>query len=79
VTCQAGPLSSLARAEAWGVGSLARSPRGARFSTPPRATRGGIDMMNVTYHYLDLTPKGRDENGPEGPQAWVRYHDRYED
>ncbi len=36
-------------------------------------------MMNGTYHYLDLVPKGRDEEGLEGPQAWVRYHDRYED
>ncbi len=24
-------------------------------------------------------PKGRDEDGPDGPQAWVRYHDRYTD
>ena len=27
MTCRAGPLSSLAQAGAWGVGSLARSPR----------------------------------------------------
>jgi predicted dithiol-disulfide oxidoreductase (DUF899 family) len=39
----------------------------------------GIDMLNGTYQFIDLTPKGRDEDGPEGPQAWVRYHDRYED
>jgi len=23
-------------------------------------------------------PKGRDED-PDGPQSWVRYHDRYQD
>jgi len=40
--------------------------------------RNGIDMMNAAYHYLDLVPKGRDEN-PESPQDWVRHHDRYED
>ncbi len=39
----------------------------------------GVDMMNATYQYLYLTPRGRDEDGPEGPLAWVRYHDRYED
>jgi len=39
----------------------------------------GIDMLNGTYNFLDLVPKGRDEDGPEGPQYWVRYHDRYED
>jgi predicted dithiol-disulfide oxidoreductase (DUF899 family) len=38
----------------------------------------GIDMMNATYQYLDLVPKGRDEAGHEDPQYWVRYHDRYE-
>jgi predicted dithiol-disulfide oxidoreductase (DUF899 family) len=36
----------------------------------------GIDMMNVDYQYLDLVPKGRDENG-KGP-FWVRRRDEYE-
>ena len=36
----------------------------------------GIDLLNTTYNFLDLTAKGRDEN-PEHSQAWVRYHDRY--
>ena len=36
----------------------------------------GIDLMNTTYNFLDLTAKGRDEN-PEAPQDWVRYHDDY--
>jgi predicted dithiol-disulfide oxidoreductase (DUF899 family) len=35
----------------------------------------GIDLMNTAYNYLDLTPKGRDENGR--PQYWVRRHDEY--
>jgi predicted dithiol-disulfide oxidoreductase (DUF899 family) len=37
----------------------------------------GLDMMNAAYHYLDLTPKGRDEEGLSYPQAWVRLHDEY--
>jgi len=36
----------------------------------------GIDMLNTDYNYLDLVPKGRDENG-RGP-FWVRRHDEYE-
>ncbi len=36
-------------------------------------------MLNRAYHYLDLVPKGRDEDGLEFTQAWVRYHDRYQD
>ncbi len=39
----------------------------------------GIDLINTTYNYLDMTPKGRDEEGLEYPVAWVNYHDRYED
>jgi predicted dithiol-disulfide oxidoreductase (DUF899 family) len=36
----------------------------------------GIDMMNTAYHYIDLTPKGRDEGTRN--QYWVRRHDEYE-
>ncbi len=36
----------------------------------------GIDLMNTTYNFLDLTAKGRDEN-PDATQNWVRYHDEY--
>jgi predicted dithiol-disulfide oxidoreductase (DUF899 family) len=36
----------------------------------------GIDLMNTTYNFLDLTAKGRDEN-PDATQDWVRYHDEY--
>lgn len=38
----------------------------------------GIDMLNGAYHYLDLVPKGRDEDNLEFTQAWVRHHDRYD-
>ena len=34
-------------------------------------------MLNGAYHYLDLTPKGRDEQGLSYPMAWVRRHDEY--
>jgi predicted dithiol-disulfide oxidoreductase (DUF899 family) len=39
----------------------------------------GIDLLNGAYNYLDLTPRGRDENRPEDVQAWVRHHDKYDD
>jgi len=39
----------------------------------------GLDILLTTYNYLDLTPKGRDEEGiTPYPMAWVRHHDRYE-
>jgi predicted dithiol-disulfide oxidoreductase (DUF899 family) len=50
---------------------------GAVFHTYSTYSRGA-DMMNGAYHYLDLTPKGRDEADQKPhPQAWVRRHDEY--
>ncbi len=46
------------------------------FHTYSAYTRG-IDVLNVAYHYLDLVPKGRDEDGHEFAQFWVRRHDEY--
>jgi predicted dithiol-disulfide oxidoreductase (DUF899 family) len=36
----------------------------------------GLDMLNVAYHYLDIVPKGRDEEGMRGG-GWVRRRDEY--
>ncbi|HEY6399334.1 MAG TPA: thioredoxin family protein [Solirubrobacteraceae bacterium] len=55
-----------------------RDEQGAVFHTYSCYARG-IDMLNGAYHYLDLAPKGRDEDGLEFTQSWVEYHDRYED
>jgi predicted dithiol-disulfide oxidoreductase (DUF899 family) len=39
----------------------------------------GDEMLATTYMYLDLTPKGRNENGPHFSLGdWVRHHDRYD-
>lgn len=39
----------------------------------------GLDMLNGAYHFIDLTPKGRDESALQFTQAWVRRHDQYVD
>lgn len=36
----------------------------------------GLDLLNGAYNWLDLVPKGRDEN-PDSTMDWVRHHDRY--
>jgi len=36
----------------------------------------GLDMLVGTYNFLDLVPKGRDEN-PASTMDWVRRHDQY--
>jgi len=38
----------------------------------------GLDAMNGAYQWLDLTPKGRDEDGLPSTMAWVRHHDKYD-
>lgn len=48
------------------------------FHTYSTYARGSETVLN-TYNYLDLVPKGRDEEGLYLPMAWVRHHDRYED
>ncbi len=59
-----------------GVSVFYKDERGAIFHTYSSYARG-IDLLNGTYNFLDLVPKGRDEDGLESPQDWVRYHDRY--
>lgn len=39
----------------------------------------GLDILLPTYNFLDLTPKGRDEEGLAFSMSWVRHHDRYDD
>lgn len=36
----------------------------------------GLDHLVGTYNFLDLVPKGRDEN-PDSTMDWVRRHDEY--
>jgi predicted dithiol-disulfide oxidoreductase (DUF899 family) len=37
----------------------------------------GLDQLVGTYNFLDLTPKGRDED-PDSTMSWVRRHDQYD-
>jgi predicted dithiol-disulfide oxidoreductase (DUF899 family) len=61
-----------------GVSVFFKDEDGAVFHTYSTYARG-IDMLNGAYHFLDLVPKGRDEDALDGPQDWVRHHDRYGD
>ena len=60
-----------------GVSVFYKDEGGAVFHTYSSYARG-IDILNTAYHYLDLVPKGRDEDALEFTQSWVRFHDRYE-
>jgi predicted dithiol-disulfide oxidoreductase (DUF899 family) len=61
-----------------GISVFYKDEGGAVYHTYSCYARG-IDLLNSAYNYLDLTPEGRDEDGPEGVQAWVRHHDKYDD
>ncbi|MEM7155043.1 MAG: DUF899 domain-containing protein [Myxococcota bacterium] len=49
---------------------------GEVFHTYSTYTRG-LDTLNGTYHWLDLTAKGRDEQGLRWAMEWVKRHDEY--
>lgn len=63
--------------EAPGVSVFCKNADGEVFHTYSTYGRG-IDKLNTAYHYLDVVPKGRDEQGLPYAQAWVRHHDRYD-
>jgi predicted dithiol-disulfide oxidoreductase (DUF899 family) len=58
-----------------GISVFYRDRHNAVYHTYSTFARG-IEVVNTTYHFLDLTAKGRDEH-PEWAQDWVRYHDEY--
>jgi predicted dithiol-disulfide oxidoreductase (DUF899 family) len=58
-----------------GVSAFYQDKQGNIYHTYSSYARG-IDLLNTTYNFLDLTAKGRDEN-PDQSQDWVRYHDQY--
>ena len=62
--------------EAPGISVFARGEGGQLFHTYSCYARG-LDMLNGAYHYMDLTPKGRDEAGLSYSMAWLRRHDSY--
>ena len=58
-----------------GLSVFYKDEDGAIFHTYSTYSRG-LDILVGTYNFLDLVPKGRDEN-PESTMDWVRRHDQY--
>ena len=59
-----------------GISVFAKNESGEVFHSYSCYGRG-IDMVNGAYHFLDLVPKGRDEDGFKFTMEWVRRHDQY--
>ncbi|HVY76066.1 MAG TPA: thioredoxin family protein [Puia sp.] len=62
-----------------GTSVFYRNEAGEIFHTYSTYGRGE-ELLVGAYNYLDLTPKGRNETGPDGNlMDWVKHHDRYTD
>lgn len=59
-----------------GISTFYRDAGGELFHTYSCYARG-VDMVNAAYQYLDLVPKGRDEQDLPWTMAWVKHHDQY--
>lgn len=69
--------TSQTEGEASGVSVFYKDERGAIYHTYSSYARGDEGLLGA-YNYLDLTPKGRNETGPNyNLTDWVRHHDRY--
>ena len=59
-----------------GLSVFYKNENGEVFHTYSTYARG-LDMLVGTYNFLDLVPKGRDED-PDSTMSWVRRHDEYD-
>lgn len=57
-----------------GVSVFFRDEDGEVFHTYSAYARG-LDRLNTAYHYLDIVPRGRDEE--DGNMSWLRRRDEY--
>lgn len=62
--------------EAPGISVFIKNEQGEVFHTYSCYARG-LDMLNGAYHYMDLAPKGRDEDDLPYTMAWLNRHDQY--
>ena len=71
-------IGSFPADESPGISVFYKSPENEVFHTYSCYARG-LDMLNGAYHYMDLLPKGRDEDDLDFTMAWLRRRDQYED
>jgi predicted dithiol-disulfide oxidoreductase (DUF899 family) len=68
---------SFSQEEGPGLSVFCKNGAGEVFHTYSTYGRGLEDFMGV-YRFLDVVPKGRNEEGLAHSMAWVRHHDRYD-
>lgn len=60
-----------------GISVFLKDPEGVVYHSYSTYSRG-LDPFNAAYQFLDVLPKGRDEDGLDFPMAWVRRNDEYD-
>ncbi len=71
-------LTEFPSEEAPGASVFYKDGTGGVFHTYSMYARG-LDILIGAYNFLDLAPKGREEEGLKHTMAWVRHHDKYRD
>ncbi|MDQ5850123.1 MAG: DUF899 domain-containing protein [Pseudomonadota bacterium] len=61
-----------------GASAFYKDAQGSVFHTYSSYARG-LDLMIGAYNWLDIAPKGRDEDGLKHTMSWVRHHDKYDE
>ncbi|MFY9686857.1 MAG: thioredoxin family protein [Pseudolabrys sp.] len=70
-------LTEFPSEEAPGLSAFIKSETGNVLHTYSSYARG-LDILVGTYNFLDMAPKGRDEDTLPWTMAWIRRHDEYE-
>ena len=70
-------LTEFPSEEAPGLSAFIKADSGNVLHTYSSYARG-LDTLVGTYNFLDMAPKGRDEDALPWTMAWVRRHDEYE-
>jgi predicted dithiol-disulfide oxidoreductase (DUF899 family) len=71
-------LTEFPSEEAPGLSAFIKAGNGDVMHTYSSYARG-LDILVGAYNFLDMAPKGRDEDALPWSMAWVRRHDEYEE
>lgn len=71
-------VGSFPSLECPGISCFIRNEQGQVFHTYSAYARGLENLLGV-YNFLDIVPRGRDEDHLPFTMAWVRRHDSYDD
>ena len=72
-------LVAAAESEAPGASVFCRDPADGQIYHTYSVYSRGLDMFITAYHWLDIVPKGRDEDRLDYTMSWLRLHDAYGD